>query len=565
MRPHHLSISFLTSFLLTTFLLQWYQLPEYPRELWILIIILGFFGILGLILHEGRRTGALIAAGTLGLAIAFTVVAQRTHLPTPHTLDWHATGKKAAITGIIAREPDRRPLVTKYTIAAQTINDTPITGLVLINDYAQFPEYEYGDTVTVQGKLEKPGKIEAFQYDKYLSRYGIYSVMYRGEIQNTERTSQGTLSPQAASIQKNVESRSEEEFFPREEQPTMATLIPLSPRGKNSSAAFYLFSTLYSLKSRFEYQINWIFPEPHASLLAGLLTGSRRGIPENLLNDFNATGLTHIIAISGYNITIIITIISSFLFFLPLRRRLLPATLVIIMFTILVGAEASVVRAAIMGILGLLALHTGRQKENRLLILWTLFFMLAYNPKYLWYDAGFQLSFLAILGLIELSPLLAPYLKHVPHTFAINESLQMTLASQWFAIPWIAYLFGRISLISPLANVIVALPVPFAMLFGFIGVTVSFISLPLGQLISYVSWFFLEFVIQTAMLLSRIPFASIDIPYITSASVVAYYLFLIAWLIWWKKRITTRIQIVSFPRPSPRAVAPLSGMQMPMK
>lgn len=324
---------------------------------------------------------------------------------------------------------------------------------------------------------------------------------------------------------------------------------------------FDIKSFLYSFKSRFEYQINRIFPEPHASLLAGLLTGSRHGIPEHLLSDFNATGLTHIIAISGYNITIIIAIISSFLFFLPLRRRLLPATLVIIIFTILVGAEASVVRAAIMGILGLLALHTGRQKESRLLILWTLFFMLAYNPKYLWYDAGFQLSFLAVLGLVELSPLLAPYLKHAPHTFAINESLQMTLASQWFAIPWIAYLFGRISLISPLSNILVALPVPLAMLFGFIGVTVSFLSFPLGQLISYVSWFFLEFVIQTAMLLSHIPFASIDIPYMSSASVVAYYLFLIAWLIWWKKRSSNRIQIVSFPRPSPHAAAPLSGMQ----
>lgn len=576
MRPHHLSYAFLISFICTTFFLKWWQLPQYPNELWILVGLLGFFGILGLMLHEGRRTGALIAAGTLGLAIAFTIVARTTHLPAPHTLDWYATGKNAAITGHIAREPDRRPLVTKYTIAAHAINDTPVTGLVLINDYAQFPEYEYGDTVTVQGKLKKPGPIEKFQYDKYLSRYGIYSVMYRGKIQVTENVSQGekifmgnvdsTRSPQAADVQKNAESRSEEEFFSREKQPTMATFIPLSPREKNSSsAAFYLFSTLYSLKSRFEYQINRIFPEPHASLLAGLLTGSRRGIPDHLLESFNATGLTHIIAISGYNITIIIAIITSCLFFLPLRKRLIPATLSIVLFTILVGAEASVIRAAIMGVLGLLALHTGRQKESRLLILWTIFLMLAVNPKYLWYDAGFQLSFLAVIGLVEISPLLAPYLKRVPHAFAIHESLQMTIAAQWFAIPWIAYLFGRISLISPIANILVTLPVPLAMLFGFVGVTVSFISFPPGQLISYAAWFFLEFVIQTATTLARVPFASIDIPYVTSASIIAYYLFLVAWLIWWKRRITTRIQIISFPDKPPSATVAWQGMQIPTK
>ncbi|MBI3336441.1 ComEC family competence protein [Candidatus Peregrinibacteria bacterium] len=539
MRPHHLSIAFLISFLLTVFFLQYWQLPQYPQQLWILVGLLGFFGILGLLLQEGHRTGSLIAAGTFGLAIAFTTVARTTHVPSPHTIDWYATGKHGTVIGTIAREPDTRPLVTKYTIAAQIVNNIPVQGLVLINDYAQFPEYKYGEEITVTGKLERPDKIENFEYDKYLSRYGIYSVMYRGHVQ-----------------EKNEEVRSDECWGSGEctqEKIISYVKIGTPTSSKELPRFFAIKSFLYSLKSRFEEQINRIFPEPHASLLAGLLTGSRRGIPEHLLDDFNATGLTHIIAISGYNITIILAIISGSLFFLPLRRRFIPATIAIVLFTILVGAEASVVRAAIMGILGLLALHTGRQKESRLLILWTLFFMLAYNPKYLWYDAGFQLSFLAILGLIELSPILAPYLKHVPHTFAINESLQMTLASQWFAIPWIAYLFGRISLISPLANILVALPVPLAMLFGFIGVTVSFLSFPLGQIISYIAWFFLEFVIQIAVYLSRVPFASLDIPGVNSASVIAYYVFLVLW-------ITTHTQTLSFPKPSPSKLPSLSGM-----
>ena len=596
MRPHHLSVAFLASFLITTFFLQWYPASArgyggqamYPHEIWMLIGLLGFFGILGLLTSEGRRAGSFIATGTLGLAMAFTTVARTTHLPTPHTLDWYANGKHATIFGTIAREPDLRPLVTKYTIAAQNLNYTPIQGLVLINDYAQFPEYHYGDPVTVEGKLEKPGPIEDFHYDKYLSRHEIYSVIYRGKIQKKNGEVRSGEENRGSAAQKFVASAvgggqisSEEspvfestrikngEFRNEEcwglskckQEPSNVLLKTGTPTPNEEIRHFFpIKSFLYTLKSRFEYQINRIFPEPHASLLAGILTGSRRGIPEHLLSDFNATGLTHIIAISGYNITIIMGIIASCLFFLPLRRRFIPTTIVIVLFTILVGAEASVVRAAIMGILGLIALHTGRQKESRLLILWTLFFMLAYNPKYLWYDAGFQLSFLAVIGLVELSPILAPYLKRVPRILSINESLQMTLAAQWFAIPWIAYLFGRISLISPLANILVALPVPLAMLFGFVGVTISFVSFPLGQIISYISWFFLEFIIQTAMYLSRVPFSSFDIPGVNSASVIAYYAFLILWMVWWKRRITIRTQIPSFPKPSPSTLPSLSGI-----
>ena len=269
--------------------------------------------------------------------------------------------------------------------------------------------------------------------------------------------------------------------------------------------------------------MNKIYPEPHASFLAGLLTGSRRGIPDHLLKSFNIVGLTHIIAISGYNITIVMTLITGLLFWLPLRWRLVPSIVAIVLFTLFVGASASVVRAAITGTLGLIAIQTGRQRDMRLAILWTAFAMLLWNPKYLWYDASFQLSFLAVIGLNELSPLLETFLKRIPHILGIHESLQATLAAQLAAMPWIALLFHRLSLVSPIANILVAPLVPLAMLFGFLGTTVSFFWFFGGQLIAYIGWGLLELITVIAEKLSQIPFASLTIGSFSIVFVLLYY------------------------------------------
>jgi competence protein ComEC len=505
MRPHHFSYIFLTTFLLTIFFLQWWIPP------WHIFGVLGTLGLL--VLLWNRNVGLIGISLALGISTALFAVSRTTHIPSPRTIDWHANGSSVEIIGTIAREPDRRPLKTKYTIQTHTIDNTPITGLVLVTDHTQ-QSLSYGDTVTVTGKLEKPGRIEDFHYDKYLSRYGIYSVIYH------------------ASIKENSLVTSD---FVQEKQPhgNPGSLIALN---KIRSYKKEIFKGLYTLKHKFETQINNMYPEPHASFLAGLLTGSRKGIPSHLLENFNATGLTHIIAISGYNITIILSIITGLLFWLPLKKRLIPSVIAITLFTILVGAEASVVRAAIMGTLGLLALQVGRQSHTRLAILWTLCVMLLYNPKYLWYDAGFQLSFLAVIGLTELSTILSPLSKRLPEFFGIREALQMTISAQLFAVPWIINLFGRLSLIAPIANILAAFPIPFAMLFGFLSVITSFVWFPLGQLFGILSFGCLDFVIWIANTLANIPYASIHVPSIGITFMIGYYLLLIVSIMLIKKK-----------------------------
>lgn len=508
-----LTYGFCLSFLTASFLLQWVQAARYPIWVWSILGFPGLLGFLGIFLGRNRAIASLCIASILGASLAVVRVMQATHVPTISTIDTYATGERLILHGVISEEPDRRPLKTKYTVSVDRLFETSeaaeifrirhpepvegrllarlasrnlsrrVAGRVLVTDAAAWPPHAYGDEVWVRGKLEKPGRIEDFFYDRYLSRYGVYAVVSWGEV---ETLSAGHGHP--------------------------------------------LFSSLYELKSGFESQINRIFSEPHASFLAGLLTGSRRGIPAHLLEDFNLTGLTHIIAISGYNVTIVILFISYFLFFLPARFRFIPSVLAIILFTLFVGASASVVRAAIMGILGLLALEFGRQRHTFIAILVAACCMVAWNPKVLWYDASFQLSFLAVLGLTFLGGPLERVSRWLPKAFHLREAFQMAIAAQIFAVPLIVVLFGRFSVVSPFANVAVAPFLPAAMILGFIGVFMSFLWFPLGQFLSYLAWGALEMIILIAKTFSRLPYASLNVTLFAKWILLPYYVFLVLFL-----------------------------------
>ncbi len=179
----------------------------------------------------------------------------------------------------------------------------------------RFPRFEYGDLVEVKGKLETPENFEDFNYAGYLARHGVYSVVSFADVRKV---------------------------------------------GEGDGDLFW--GSLVSMRKFFEGRLNVILHEPYSSFMAGLLMGSRKGIPQEVLDDFQVTGLTHIIAISGYNITILIIFVSGVLGFLERRVQVWLSVGLIVAFTILVGASAAVVRAAIMGVLGLMAKFVGRKQ-----------------------------------------------------------------------------------------------------------------------------------------------------------------------------------------------------------
>jgi competence protein ComEC len=396
--------------------------------------------------------------------------------------------KKVYLSGIVSDEPDVRKDKTNLALDVNQLKLRKsakwqkVEGKVLLQ-VRRYPEYKYGDVLEMEGELETPPEFPDFSYRDYLSRYGIYSLM---------------RNPQVKQI------------------------------GEGQGNCLRCF--LLNIKAKFAAKIDQTLPEPQSSLLAGLLYGAKRGIPTEIMDNFNKAGLTHIVVISGYNITIIASMLLVLLGGLPRRLSFILAFSGIVLFTIFVGAGASVVRAAIMGSIALLAFRVERKSNVLAALFLAAIIMLLWNPKILRFDIGYQLSFLSTAGLIFLAPYLDKFFKWLPKILA--ESASLTLAAQIFAVPIILYNFRRISLIAPLANVLVLPTVPITMLFGFIGSAAGFIFVPLGQFINWASWFLLTYTIKVAQVLSCLPFASLEFGRLSVFWLILYYVLLGGFLIW---------------------------------
>ena len=391
------------------------------------------------------------------------------HDPSPSDID-SQNGQMVEFIAIVD-EVDIRRDRAKYTLSLEE----KWTGQVLIT-LPKFPQLAYGDRVKVYGELQAPGEFDGFNYGDYLSRFQVYSVMYHPHVEVLE-----------------------------------------------SGQGHWFWHGMSVAQNAFLQQINSLFPEPHASFEAGLLVGARKGIPDELIEKFNITGLTHIIAISGYNITIIIVFVMWMLKRLPRRVSFVVAIGSIILFTLFVGASPAVVRASIMGILGLIALNYGRQNNIHLTIFWSAALMVLWNPKVLVYDVGFQLSFAAVMGLVYVAPHFETWAQKLPEAFGIRESIVLTLAAQVTALPIIVYNFERLSLIAPISNLLVAFAIPPAMMFGFVAVLISFVFKPLALVFAYVAWGILTYIIKIIEWTALVPYASVDLPGMTVWMMLGYY------------------------------------------
>ncbi|MDP4001316.1 MAG: ComEC/Rec2 family competence protein [bacterium] len=393
--------------------------------------------------------------------------------------------QESEVQAVIAEEPDVRSDKVYLTLGKLIIDGQEIDGKILAT-LPKHPEFEYGQTIVFTDKIVEPKDAEEkgeFSYKNYLSRFGISALTYYPKIE---------LADSANSA---------------------------------SKIKFYILS----FKKIFLTRLAKILPEPQNSFLAGLLVGLRRGIPENLLEKFNITGTTHIIAISGFNITIIAQAVEKLLQGFGKRLAFVTTTIVIVLFVVMTGAPASVVRAGIMGFLLLISLNSGRLYAVTNAMVLTAVIMIGINPKILQFDIGFQLSFMALLGLVYLTPRIEPYFTRVPKL--IRVYLVATLAAQIFVLPLLLYNFDRLSLIAPITNIMVLPVIPFAMLFGFLAGTLGLIWGVLGIPFAWVTWLLLTYIIRIVNISSLIPLASIEITNTHIVFVVIYYVVLVLWLI----------------------------------
>ncbi len=215
------------------------------------------------------------------------------------------------------------------------------------------------------------------------------------------------------------------------------------------------------------------YHSPQSDLLAGILLGVQETMTEGLRQEFRATGTSHIVALSGFNVTIIITVMAGALSALIGRRlAVAPMMVFVIAFVIMTGASASVTRAAVMAIIALLAVQLGRPVAISRVLAYALVAMTAINPLLLGYDLGFQLSFLATIGLVYCSALLETRLRFIPATFALRSNFATTLGAMVATEPLLLWTFGRLSIVAPLVNLAVLPFIPLIMATGAIGLIV---------------------------------------------------------------------------------------------
>jgi len=343
----------------------------------------------------------------------------------------------------------------------------PWQGKVLIKVRSYDNDFQYGDKILFSGKFDQPPKFEKFDYQAYLAKENIYSVIYYPEIKILAR-----------------------------------------------HQAFWLKALLYNLKISFQKQIDKIFPESESSFLDGLLLGEKKTMDKNLQLALQRSGTTHLIALSGYNITIITSAVYFFLISLGIAR---PKTFWVVigflfLFIILTGASSSVVRAGIMGALLVLSNKLGKRYETRNALFFAALIMILFNPKILRFDFGFQLSFAATLGLVYLSPFFNRLLR-VDNDFLFNWRgiLATTLSAQTMVLPLLILRFGYLPLISPIANICIIMFIPITMLMGFLAILISFLNLWLGYLIGFLGYLLLHFEILMINFFGKLRFAVLDL------------------------------------------------------
>ncbi len=420
------------------------------------VFIFGFLFLIFAFLKKDRRK---IVFGFCILTLAFGVwrsqeVMSRRPLGIPLSF---ISDQKVNYNGVVVEEPDRRADFVQYVLKNERL------GRVLIKT-ALYPEYFYGDVLKIFGNLEKPENFSEFDYQNYLAKDNIFLISRNPEI----------------------------------------TLL-------NRPESLNFYGYLLVLKRNFIAIIDKILPEPKSSFLAALLVGAKRTLPDNLVNAFNITGTSHIVAISGYNISIISIMLLNFLSHLFLPRRLIFWIVItcIVMFTLIAGAGASVVRAAIMGGLLVLAGREGRFYLVTNAIIFAGAAMLFVNPYLLRYDTGFQLSFLAALGLIYLAPRFNRWFSNLPNFLSFRDNLAATLSAQIMTFPIIFWEFGRVSLVATLANVLILPAIPTAMLFGFLAGLSGFVSLKIAEILILPTRLLLSYQIFMVKILSILPWASI--------------------------------------------------------
>ena len=394
-------------------------------------------------------------------------------------------GQKVSLEARVVEIPDKRESANYFVLGDaldRKSGEVFVSEKILLKT-GVFANYEFGDTLAVEGKLSLPysfpatasGTESVFDYKKYLS---IDDIEY-------------TMSFASSSLLKKENS---------------------------------LKSSLYKFKDYLNKGSKTFIKEPESGLLSGVLFGEKHALADEELDKFTRTGLIHIVVLSGYNISLILSWSLFLLAFLPFVVSQTLSLFLVFLFIIMTGASTTAIRSGVMAAIYLLSKMTGRVYlgVNTLFVAGAA--ITFYNPKIATYDPSFHLSFLATLGLLVFSPYFEILLQKQIKWKALREIMSTTLAVHLMVVPYIVWYIKKVSLIGLLSNIIVAPLIPAAMISGVFFV-ISYIIFPaIGAFTFFIPFIFLKSIIYLNEKLSLMPFASISVSISFSFMIFLYFL-----------------------------------------
>ncbi len=313
--------------------------------------------------------------------------------------------------------------------------------------------------------------------------------------------------------------------------------IYLLGEGKGNAALAFLFA----VKDHLVRGINRVLPEPHASFASALLLGERAALPTEIRDVFQVTGTTHIVAVSGTHVVILGEFLKVILglVHIPIRFRRGAIAAILLFFTAMIGAPASAVRGLLFGLVLLLAESIGRPRQMSVALSATCAALLLWHPSFL-FDLGFQLSFLAVIGIVYgvpvVSHVLDPLLPAKPFMRSCVALALLSFTATVMTTPLLVATFGRLSLVSIVANMVV---VPFVepatittLLVALIAAAHPLLAFPFGILLFGI----LGAMMSVITFFAKIPGAALSLAPLSSPVLFVLYTILFAALFWqWRK------------------------------
>ncbi|HEV2030165.1 MAG TPA: ComEC/Rec2 family competence protein [Candidatus Dormibacteraeota bacterium] len=437
------------------------------------------FGVLAVALALPCLALALVLRpAVLTVALAFALIAvARAELPfaDPQTVVRAAglSGHVATVTGRVA--DDSRPSAGGGEVLVEpdriVIGTQQVSGIGNLMIRWRGPTLAgFGDQVQATGKLTLPRDLPTFDRRAYLAQRQVYL-----EVQSTSFDVIGSGSGPAR--------------------------FPAWLRAHYSSA------------------LNEAMPAPHAAVLLGVVLGIRQGIPPGLQNALIATGLVHLLVLSGLKVAVFARIVQASL--QPLLGRLAtwPALALIAVYAMVGGATPAAVRAAAMGGLAIGASQLGRPTHVWTSLALTAAAMLGWHPELAW-DVGFQLSFAGTAAIILLTPGIERHVAFIPKV--LREPFAVTCAAQVGTLPMMATDFHVLSPVAPIANALVIPILPALISAGLALGALSIVpelarlaAIPISGLLAYLE--------QVAYIFARVPAAAIPVPKFPTWAGLAYY------------------------------------------